>query len=148
MFMLAGGMALAIPTTVAVLSATAYEPPADYVQDRAPADEPVAEPPQPSTAPGQAAPPGTQAPGAATPTGESGSLRLPKSRAHAHHRSQRLTLYRPTFAPALLGVRPDGYLTLRIPAVEVREMYTALERFQFGIEQRTELHVALFDVVF
>ena len=30
LLMLAGGMALAIPTTVAVLSATAYEPPASY----------------------------------------------------------------------------------------------------------------------
>ena len=46
MLMLAGGMALVIPTTVAVLSATAYEPPASYTQDRPPADEPVAEPPQ------------------------------------------------------------------------------------------------------
>ncbi|HEY1537204.1 MAG TPA: hypothetical protein VGF76_24455, partial [Polyangiaceae bacterium] len=48
MFMLAGGMALIIPVTVAVLSATAYEPPASYTQDRAPADEPVAEPPAPA----------------------------------------------------------------------------------------------------
>jgi colicin import membrane protein len=50
MLMLAGGMALAIPTTVAVLSATAYEPPASYTQDRAPTDEPIAEPPQPTKA--------------------------------------------------------------------------------------------------
>src|SRR6478735_12444145 len=50
MLMLAGGVALAIPTVVAVLSATAYEPPAAYLQDQAPADEPVAEPPAPNDA--------------------------------------------------------------------------------------------------
>src|SRR5512136_55746 len=48
LYLLAGGMALAIPTTVAILSATAYQVPADYTQDRAPAEEPVAEPPQPA----------------------------------------------------------------------------------------------------
>ena len=41
MLLLAGGLTLAIPTTVAVLSATAYEPPADYLEDKPPADEPV-----------------------------------------------------------------------------------------------------------
>src|SRR6187402_1206879 len=66
MLILAGGMALAIPTTVAVLSATAYEPPAGYTQDRAPADEPVAEPPQPSSPPPAAAPATTTSPGSAT----------------------------------------------------------------------------------
>jgi hypothetical protein len=50
MLMLAGGLAFAIPTTVAVLAATAYEPPADYLQDRAPIDEPLAEPPAPRRA--------------------------------------------------------------------------------------------------
>ncbi|HYP91466.1 MAG TPA: hypothetical protein VEQ59_25035, partial [Polyangiaceae bacterium] len=50
MLMLAGGLAFAIPTVVAVLSATAYEPPAAYLQDQAPADEPVAEPPAPNDA--------------------------------------------------------------------------------------------------
>ena len=49
MLMLAAGMALAIPTTVAVLSATAYEPPLSYVQDTPPADEPVADPPRPTS---------------------------------------------------------------------------------------------------
>ncbi len=62
MVMLAGGMALIIPTTVAVLSATAYEPPASYTQDRAPADEPVAEPPQPNGAPTPAPAPATTSP--------------------------------------------------------------------------------------
>ena len=66
LLLLAGGMAFAIPTTVAVLSATAYEPPASYTQDRAPADEPVAEPPQPSATPTPVAP---GAPASTSPTG-------------------------------------------------------------------------------
>ena len=49
MLLLASGLTLAIPTTVAVLSATAYEPPANYTQDTVPPDEPVADPPQPQT---------------------------------------------------------------------------------------------------
>src|SRR5688572_11252097 len=50
MYLLAGGMALIIPTTVAVLSAKAYEPPADYTEDKglSDQDQPVAEPAQPS----------------------------------------------------------------------------------------------------
>src|SRR5262245_40024111 len=43
LYLLVGGMALALPTTVAVLSAAAYEP-VNYTEDRPPADEPVAEP--------------------------------------------------------------------------------------------------------
>jgi hypothetical protein len=49
MLMLASGLTLAIPTVVAVLSATAYEPPADYLEDTIPPDEPVADPPQSET---------------------------------------------------------------------------------------------------
>lgn len=47
LLLLAGGMALIIPATVLVLNATAYRPPADYVEDTPPSDEPVADPPQP-----------------------------------------------------------------------------------------------------
>src|SRR5688572_20795501 len=67
MLMLAAGLTFAIPTTVAVLSATAYEPPADYLQDTPPADEPVANPPQPVGAPPPAAAPPAAAPPAAAP---------------------------------------------------------------------------------
>jgi hypothetical protein len=127
MFLLAGGLALAIPTTVAVLSATAYKPP-PAVQDNGPTDEPVAEPPQ-QEAP---APPPTQ-----------GRLQMPKARERAA--LQRLALQRP---PALLGLKQDGYLTLSVPTIELRDRYTPAERFEFGLPQRTELHVAVLDVTF
>lgn len=45
MLVLATGMLFVIPTAVAILSATAYEPPKNYTEDRGPTDEPLAEPP-------------------------------------------------------------------------------------------------------
>jgi hypothetical protein len=47
MLVLGAGMLLVIPTTVAILSATAYEPPRDYTEDRPPTDEPLADPAAP-----------------------------------------------------------------------------------------------------
>lgn len=49
--LLAGGLVLAIPATVAALSASAYSPPADYIQDTPPSDEPVETPPRASSRP-------------------------------------------------------------------------------------------------
>jgi len=129
MFLLAGGMALAIPTTVAVLSTTAYRPPADYVQDQAPPpDEPVAEPPQPGTAPAGTAPP-------------------PTSRAPAKRPAAPPALYRPYAPPALVGMG-DGALTLSVPAVEVRDAYTRRELFEYGVKQTTEVRVPVFNFAF
>jgi len=46
LYMLAAGMALVIPTTVAVLEATAYDPPAEYREDNPTVPLPAAEPPR------------------------------------------------------------------------------------------------------
>jgi hypothetical protein len=50
-YMLAGGMALVIPTTVAVLQATSYSPPEDYTEDKPAAPSPASEPPRPGPPP-------------------------------------------------------------------------------------------------
>ena len=50
-YMLAGGMALVIPTTVAVLQATSYSPPEDYTEDKPSAPLPAGEPPKPGASP-------------------------------------------------------------------------------------------------
>jgi hypothetical protein len=146
MLMLAGGLVFAIPTIVAVLSATAYEPPANYLQDEPPADEPVAEPPsaQPAPAPAPAAPPTETAPpseaapppteGAPAPTGQ----RHPRS-------SRRLSLQLPP--PALFGYR-ESQLALGLPNVEVRHAYTQTERIMFNAPEATEVRIPLLDVVF
>lgn len=46
LYMLAGGMALVIPTTVAVLQATSFKPPAEYREDNPSVLFPAAEPPR------------------------------------------------------------------------------------------------------
>jgi hypothetical protein len=127
MLMLAGGLTLAIPTTVAVLSATAYEPPENYIQDQAPADEPVADPPQPGAAP---------APTSKAPVKK--PLRLAKKRPLP---PLRLT------PPALIDVTPN-MLALSVPAVEIRDAYTRVEIAMYGAEQTAEVHVPVLNVSF
>jgi hypothetical protein len=123
MYLLVGGMALALPTTVAVLSASAYEP-TNYTEDRPPVDEPVAEPAQPSAPP--AAPPAP----ATSPTSRVIDRHAPVAR-----------------MPALVGVYEDT-LTLSVPAVEVRQVYTRTEIAAFGVKQQTQVDVPVLNVVF
>lgn len=141
LYLLAGGMALVIPTTVAILSATAYSPPANYTEDKGPTGEPVAEPPQPTNGSAPATAPATTA---------------PTSRQHrARHRrvallprrERPLALYRPVLPPALIGLEPRG-LTLSVPAVEVRDTFSQSERRRYGMKEETELHVPVFNYVF
>jgi hypothetical protein len=144
--LLAGGMALAIPTTVAVLSATAYEVPSDYVQDRAPADEPVAEPPVPeseSTEPPPEPPPPARPEGRLERRG-----RVPRDasrpvRPKAGGRS-RVSQLPP---PALFGY--DGRaLTLGVPALELRDVYSRKDQLAYGLKNETEVRLPVLTVVF
>jgi hypothetical protein len=146
MLLLAGGLTLAIPTTVAVLSATAYEPPADYLVD-APSDEPVADPPQPTpAAPGApaATPAPTPGPGAAPPP----TSPAPTS-SHRRHPSRRVARVRPLYLtpPALLDFSP-GRLALSVPAVEITGTYTERELVMYGLEQKTEVRVPFLNILF
>jgi len=129
MYLLAGGMALVIPTTVAVLSATRYEPKVDYTEDRGPIDEPVAEPPRPDEPPGgaePAAPSGSSGP-APRRAGDPARLRLPP--------------------PSLVALDDEG-LRLSVPAVEVRDVFTRREVADLGIRQETEVRVPVISVTF
>jgi hypothetical protein len=150
MLMLGAGMAFIIPTTVAVLSATAYEPPADYLQDQPPADEPVAEPPRPVDAPAPPAPPAappTSPPGdvppstdpAPTPGDPPSGTRAPSNR------SERLSLRMPP--PALIGIDPRA-VTLNVPAIELHDVYTPVEQLTFGAPQATEVRFPLLNFIF
>jgi hypothetical protein len=56
-FLLAGGIALSIPTVIAVLTATHFDPPDTYLQDVEPEDEPFLEDEMP---PPDAPPPGAR----------------------------------------------------------------------------------------
>jgi hypothetical protein len=136
MIMLAAGLTLAIPTTVAVLSATAYEPPASYVQDQGPSDEPVADPPKavpppaPVVSPPPSAPPPAPAPSGRAPTRQHIASRTP----------------RPLMPPALIGVEPTR-LSLSVPAVEIRDVYSRLE-VAMGAHQATEVRIPVLNVLF
>jgi hypothetical protein len=148
MLMLAGGLAFAIPTIVAVLAATAYEPPAAYLQDQAPADEPVAEPPAPSDAapapaPAIAPPAEGAAPPAATPP-EANPVPAPTGRRHLRS-TRRLSLKLPP--PALVGFQASR-LALGVPNIELRHAYTVSEQVMFNAPDAAELRVPVLNVVF
>jgi hypothetical protein len=145
MLLLAGGLTLAIPTTVAVLSATAYEPPADYLEDKPPPDEPVADPPQPSS-PG--APPASDA----APSGGGASTRAKTTTAAARTRAKmrtRTAVLPPLrlTPPAIVDLSPD-MLALRVPALEIRGTYSEKEIAMFGVRQTAEFRVPVLNVVF
>jgi hypothetical protein len=119
-YMLAGGMALVIPTTVAVLQATSYSPPEDYTEDRPSAPVPAAEPPKASGAAPRLAPL---------------SLR--------YHWQQ------PKVTPrvSLLDV-DEGAIKVAVPAVELRPVYRVDELQKYGLEQKHELRVPVFSATF
>jgi hypothetical protein len=144
MLMLAGGLAFAIPTVVAVLAATAYEPPADYLQDRAPADEPLAEPPAPteSTTLPDATPPAGATPEPVVPPPDAAPA--PSGRRQLRS-TRRLSLKLPP--PALLGFR-ESRLALGVPNIELRHAYTRTERAVFNAPDVTEWRIPVLNVVF
>jgi hypothetical protein len=129
MFLLSGGMVLAIPTVIAMLAATQYEPPASYVQDQAPSDEPVADPPQGATL-------------------EQKQKPQKKQRRVAVRRTHPVapTLYS-QLPPALVGLTKGGF-DLSVPALAVYQLYTPRQMAEFGVKQQTELRMPVFNVVF
>jgi hypothetical protein len=142
MLLLAAGLTLAIPTTVAVLSATSYEPPADYLEDKPPADEPVADPPQPSTPGATPAPATTTPPPSTTPA--------PTGQAPRTRRVARRTAVLPPLRltpPAIIDFSPD-MLALRVPALEIRDSYSQKELAMFGVRQAAEFRVPVLNVAF
>ena len=54
-------------------------------------------------------------------------------------------LHRPV--PALLGL-DQGYLTLSVPAVEVREVYSKRELHMYGVRQEREVRMPVFNIAF
>lgn len=167
MFLLAGGMLLVIPTTVAVLSATAYEQTAEYTQDQTPKDEPIADPVLPATT---GAPAATTTPTPATNSGQpattpsettspssSPSTTAPApsttpTPATAPSGTQGRNTYRRHRGilppPALVGIDAQSRVHWGIPAVEVRDTYSRVEVSRYGLQQRTELRIPLLRVAF
>lgn len=135
MLLLASGMLLVIPTAVAVASARAYEPPADFVEDRGPVDVPVAEPPSPDPLPAPHAP------------DTAGQTSQKSPRKQHRPRRGRVDLMARLAPPALMKL-DEGYLSLSVPAVQVRDVYTRQELLQYGFRQETEVQVPLLSYTF
>lgn len=134
LYLLVGGLALVLPTTVAVLSAAEYQP-VNYTEDHPPADEPVADPAR--SAPSSSGPQGKrEAPKAPV------AHEAPKARVARAAREPAIPI-----PPALVGLT-DGELTLSVPAVEVRQMYTRTEVALYGVKQGPEVDVPVLNVVF
>jgi hypothetical protein len=125
LYMLAGGMALVIPTTVAVLQATSYKAPEDYTEDHPASGAPVPEPPRPTT------------PGATPPTPGPQTRLL-----HYHWQAAELKV------PVGLVDVDDGAFKVAVPAVEIRPVYGLSELQQYGLEQKHELRVPVFSATF
>jgi hypothetical protein len=129
-YMLAGGMALVIPTVVAVLQATSYSPPEDYTEDRPSA--PLPGETAPTTPPIQSSPT-SAAPSAAPP---------PISLRYHWKEGSQLKV-----ATGLLDLNEAG-LQVAAPSVEIRPLYRPDEIQKYGLEQKQELRVPVFSATF
>jgi hypothetical protein len=119
LYMLAGGMALVIPTLVVALNATAYKPPeSDSTDLQAP--EPATDPSKATfTITSEAKPAKRRAPQASLP----------------HLRTSMFDLH-------------DGRLALGVPAFELRPTYSQRELAMFAEQQQPELRMPLFQASF
>jgi len=130
LYMLAGGMALIVPTVVAVLNATAYDPSGEADEE---GDKPA------SAEPAGAEPAGAE-PAGAGPAGEGPAVPGVEGKAELTTGSRgRLPL-------ALLGVNvgPRGaQWRAGLPAVQIGPRFTPREMATYGLEQATEVNVPL-----
>ncbi len=122
MLILAAGMVLVVPTTVVVLNATAYQPPADYIQDQAPVPE--ATPGTPGEVPAATAPAVT---GSTSSRGRTAQRHQPRL-----HLQPRL--------PSLVGM-DQGTWTLGVPALALVDVYSPELRRTYDVPRVTELRV-------
>ena len=131
LYMLAGGVALAIPAAIVALNATAYRPPADYQEDTGPKDEPAAEP----------------AKGGTTSEGPRAKPIRLEGRTFVPAPTSQVSLRRATIPTSVVQLQPEG-VRVGVPAIEVRPVYSASELRTFGVSQREEVRVPLFRAVF
>jgi hypothetical protein len=130
-FMLAGGMALIIPTIVLMLNATRYHPSAEATEDRAPKNV------------GPEANPGSTGGGAVIPTsGGDTKSTTPAPTSSGGGGNQ------PPYVPLSLVDVHEGSLRMGIPVPEVHNAYTMREVKELGVRQSTELRVPVFKLAF
>jgi hypothetical protein len=130
-FMLAGGMALIIPTIVLMLNATRYHPSAEATEDRAPKNV------------GPEANPGSTGGAAVSPTPSSGGgTSAPPPPTSGGGGNQ------PPYVPLSLVDVHGGSLRMGIPVPEVHNAYSTQQLKELGVRQATELRVPVFKLAF
>ncbi len=129
-FMLAGGMALIIPTIVLMLNATRYHPSAEATEDRAPKNV------------GPEANPGSTGGNAVTPAKDTSAPPPPSSSGGGGGGNQ------PPYVPLSLVDVHEGTMRMGIPVPEVHNAYTMREVKELGVRQATELRVPVFKLAF
>ncbi len=124
LYMFAGGMALIVPTIVAMLNATAYSPDEDLEEGEIETED---KPASPAKAPGAApgAVPGGGAPASPVLDVKTGARR-------------------PYVPLSFVGFDASKSVTsihAGVPAVQVRPMFSLEEISRYGVAQETEVHV-------
>jgi len=137
LYMLAGGLALIIPTVVLSASAITRE---EYEDT---SDPSTLEQLPDGTEPGQD--PGT-APGQPPPEGSSVTVTTSDARG-ATKKVRRKKRARPLPTVALLDVS-GGEVRMGMPAVQVKNMYTLEEIAKYGVEQKTEVDIPVVSASF
>jgi hypothetical protein len=142
-YMLAGGLALVIPTVVLLLNATRYQPPEGAVEDQVPKNVPPANPGTPG--------------GSSVVTGESGGASVGGSAggnaggntgAGTPNPPPTPKQSPPKLIPTSLIDVNQGAFRIGVPVPEVREAYTRKELRDLGVQQVTEVRMPVLAVTF
>lgn len=118
LYMLAGGLALVLPTVVLTLNATRYRAAESYRETPAPTNVPPADPGAPNGSP----------------------VRPPSQGASRDHK-----VAPPTGSLVALQ---EGSVQLGVPIPEVRPVFTARQRAELGVKQETQVNVPVVHVSF
>jgi hypothetical protein len=135
-FMLAGGMALIIPTIVLMLNATRYHPSAEATEDRAPKNV------------GPEANPGSSGGNAVSPTNQGGTSAPPPPSGANGTTGGGAGGNQPPYIPLSFVDMNQGKLRMGIPVPEVHNAYTTQQLKELGVRQATELRVPVFKLAF
>jgi hypothetical protein len=149
-YMLAGGLALLIPTVVLTLNATRYRPSEEATEDRAPTNLPPADPGKAggSSVVGGEAPGGTTTPPAPPSPAPPPSPPPPSGGGGAGGGGTPTSLLNLYLLPTRPNAPSAAPMRVGVPLPQVRPVYTAAERKAMGVEQQTEVRVPVVEVTF
>ncbi len=139
LFMLAGGMALVIPTVVITLSATSYRP---GNEDATPSDA------TPADASAGGAVKVTPA-GESTTTGGSGTSTTGTPAGGTKYKPGKTSLKAPEASRSFALVNLDSSaVRVGVPALAMKPSYSTTEMAKFGLTQKWEVHAPILNVAF